>query len=291
MKKIVSLFTSVVVTLNMGLFSVTTSANEINDIQNKQIVLDQLEHSKLKNFLNTQEGRDLYENIKNNAVGFSSSDSYVKLDSKGLEVPEACSENDYVEYLEDQSKLPQLYTVPSDSGNRYSWIKLSLEAYDFGNNEYMFSGFFEWLTKPYFTRNDVIALGHDSSIGFDTDSAFGFYQCEYYTSANLDPVYSFKRFDFSADQTNTNASTNGVAYKFKLQTTPDMYPARHTGAIHCSGQINAANGGNLQISYGHSEISIDFNIESAISWKSSGAISFNVSGSQDVATHGDNLKK
>lgn len=291
MKKFISLLTSVIVILNMGLFSVKASANEIIDIQNKQVVLDQLEHSNLKNFLNTQEGRDLYENIKNNAVGLSSSDSYVKLDNNGLEAPETCPEGDYVKYLEDQSKLPQLRSLPSNSGNRYSWIKLSLEAYDFGNNDYMFSGFFEWLTKPYFTKNDVIALGHDSSIGFDTNSAFGYYQCEYYTSANLDPIYSFKHFDFSADQTNTTASTNGVAYKFKLQTTPDMYPARHIGAIHCNGHINSANGGNLQISYGHSEISVDFNIGAVIGWKSNGSISFNISGSQDVATHGDSLKK
>ncbi|WP_286909466.1 hypothetical protein [Clostridium sp. UBA1652] len=255
-------------------------------------LLDYLETSNVKAFATTPEALAIYEKVRSNALNVTISEAFVKYDN-----------NDGTIVTYDESNLtniPEEFTsknisilsnASSDSGNRYSWIKLTVEAYDFGNNSYMFCGFFKWLTKPFFSGNDVITLGHDASISFDTDSAFGYYQCEYMTSPTSGTITSNRSFNFSLDKKNTTASTTGVGAKFPLQKTPDAYPAVHSGALYCNGWINNNEGGNIQVSYGHSQLSFDFSLEGAVTWLPSGGIKFNVTGYQDVATHGTAVRR
>ena len=286
MKKFFALLLSTIFMIWIFNVSLNVSAKEEESTAttDRSEVLDYLEDSSIKQFANTPEGKAAYENVKNNAVKVSKSDTYVRFDTLNQDnEPISFDEKQYNEQLVNQ-KMRR--SMSSNSGNRYSWIKLTVEAYGFNDGSYMFCGFFNWLTKPFFTGNDVIALGHDSSIVFNTDSTFGYYQCEYMTSASGKTDLSFYHFDFAQDKTNTTATTTGVGAKFKLQHTQDSYPAVHSGAIYCNGWLNASKG-NLQVSYGHSQLSINTSISASITWLPSGAIKFDVRGDQDMATHGN----
>lgn len=291
MKKTINFLLSFLVTLSLCIFPTTASASELDKTSKQQELLNYLENSKAKEFATTPESLEAYNNIKKNAIGVNFSDSFVKIDNVDGSIVKTYTNLDEEKVMLEiesskSNKITPYSNVSSNSEDRYSWIKLTVEAYDFGGNDYLFAGFYKWLTKPFFMKDDVLTLGHDASISFDTDSAFGYTQCEYYIPGNQNPITSSLSFNFSESKKDTTACTSGVGKKFPLTNVPDMYPAVYQGAIYCNGWINNGYGGNLQVSYGHSQYSMDFSIENAITWLPNGAIKFNITGYQDVATHG-----
>jgi len=259
----------------------TAFADEVKT-QSKEELNTQIENSYVKKFSNSNEqAKAAYENVKNNAISMETSTEYVQMCLDEVVDEETNS-------LDEAAN--SIYGLSSNSGNRYSWIKLTIESYHMGDSNYLFAGFYDWSQLPYFTGSDVLALGHDSSISFNTSSAFGFNQCEYVDYFNR-PQTIVKNFNFADNQTNTDSSTSGVAYKFHLaklseNTAQLAKTPKYTGAIYCNGRLNASNG-NLQISYGHSELAITTSLNTMIKWHSTGGITFSVVGTKDVATHGD----
>lgn len=253
--------------------------------QSKEEVNTQIENSYVRKFSNVnEESKAAYENVKNNAISMSTSTQYVKMDLENNEVVDIETNSLY--------KAANSTLGSSSSGNRYSWIKLTVESYNMGGSKYLCAGFYEWLQLPFFKGNDVIALGHDSTMSFDTSSAFGFNQCEYFDYSNQVHTIT-ENFRFKDDQKNTAASTNGVAYKFNLpnlseRTAQLARRPTYTGAIYCNGTLNSRSG-NIQVSYGHSEVAITTSLGVCLKWKSTGGINFNVIGTQDIATHGDEV--
>lgn len=286
MKKILGFICSITLIFT-GIVSLPANASTLNEsTKNKQELLHYLDKSEVKNFSNTPEGLKAYEKIKKNAIRVASNSSYIiKIDTQNKEKPKKYTEAQFKQHILKNSSFAAL---SSNSGNRYSWIKLTVEAYDFGNRNFMFCGFYKWLTQPYFTGSDVLTLGHDSSITFDTNSAFGYTQLLYNIAGQERSINN--HFNFAESKKNTTSTNTGVGYKFRLMMPPTQRHGDYSGAIYCNGRLNNGNSGNIEVSYGHSEISIGgLNLNSDLSWKPSGAISFDIKGTQDVATHGDGV--
>lgn len=285
MKRIISIVLSLGLALNIMVLPISAKATETTNSQNRQAVLNYLDNSYVKKFATNPKGAEAYEKIKRNAVNVTTSDSYIKIDTTGVEKTKSYTQNEY------NKQVSRRDNMSSDSGNRYSWIKLTVEAYDFGNNDFMFCGFYDWITVPFFTGTDVLTLGHDASISFNTDTAFGFTQTTYEIMG--EQHVESTNFNFAESKKDTTTDAAGVGFKFKLFPTggADNGTRKYTGAIYCNGWINNSFGGNLQVSYGHSEITLgSIDLETNISWESNGAIKFNVTGTQDIATHGNAVR-
>lgn len=299
--------TCISISVLSGTLQVKAANNEETSEKRKE-VLNHLEESYVKRLATTPEAKEVYENIKRNSVGVTTSDRYIKFDEEQIEAPKICTEQEYIlESKSNRNLKPNLGSessislkansargnLKSNSGNRYSWIKLTVEAYDFGQNNYMFCGFYEWLHKPWYTGSDVLTLGHDSSISFNTNTAHCFNQCEYWASPDniyAPSIIESTTYNMKDDKENSIADTAGVGFKFPLTRVGDFCPAFYIGGIYCNGWLNNPYGGNLQVSYGHTQISAKFSLSGSITWLPSGGINFDVFGTQDLATHGDAVR-
>lgn len=279
MKRFLGLGISILLAGNIAISSV---ANAKTSNEGKERVQAQLEVSEINKYSNVKQVQDKIQKIKNDAIDVTSSDVYVRFSENENETPKTFTESQYNEEVKKEAR-----TIPSDSGNRYSWIKLSLEAYNFGNNDYMFCGFWEWQTKPFFVNRDIVTLGHDSNALFDTESAFAVSVADYWLPGAPESTQSAKVIENNDDKKNTMSDVNGVGFKFNLQQTGDTTPTKYSGSVYCNGRITNSAGANIQISYGHSQFAVDFSIGDVVKFLSNGSISFDIVGTQDLATHGD----
>ncbi len=273
-----------ITTFVMGSTSNAATTNSLNDTKFN------LESSKLNQYDSFPEVKNIIDNLSENATSGNVVEAYLKVgrDADGNQFEKPYTES---EYLREQI-MPR--NVPIEQN--FGWIKLRLEAYQTsGTNNILVAGFYEWLRQPYFSGQDTFALGHDASITFNNQSCFGTFISPYYDSVINKNAQKIQRVDRSnGDRFLSSAS--GVAYKFRLGDSHgindpnDEFPSLmyDNGMMYVEGTV--LNGsGNLQISYGHSEIALDYTITDAVEFLTTGAIKFNVKGTQDLKTIGDRV--
>lgn len=201
------------------------------------------------------------------------------------------NEKDEIEYYKSkiEDKVNKNLITPYSwlPGNTYtrsnSWIKLDFKSVTLSSGSYRFYTYYKWLKKPFFTKSDVIALGHDSNFSFDTASLYSkhYQYINYVETQNISYNYN--------NVNNAYATTAGVSIKFPMPSSPDTAAATYNGYLRVDGRFTNSNirSGNLHILYGHSELAFDFNLRDAISFATSGIPSFSITGSQDEFTFTD----
>ncbi|MBB6623769.1 hypothetical protein [Clostridium gasigenes] len=250
-----------------------------------------LENSKLNEYSSIPEVKALIDDISKNAVSSNIVETYFKIgkDSKGNQTEKAYTES---EYLKEKNKImPRNLPITQDFG----WIKLTLEAYKDKGGNFMAGGFYDWLKQPNFSGSDVLAIGHDATITFDTQSCFGAFMSPSFDSVREKNIQTTQTIDRS-NKSKFLSGTSGVAYKFRLGDSHginipgEKFPNKmyDNGMMYVRGTV--LNGsGNLQVSYGHSQLALDYNIADACKFLSTGAVEFKVKGSQDLKTIGDRI--
>lgn len=248
-----------------------------------------LEDSKLKEYSSYPEVQNLIENLSENALEGNVVETYLKVgeDSNGNSFEKAYTES---EYLEQSLITPMDLPIEQNFG----WIKLRLESYQkAGTNDITVAGFYEWLSRPFFSGHDTLAIGHDASITFNNQSCFGAFISPDYDSVTESNIQKVQRVN-RADGNSFKTDASGVAYKFKLGDSQGIndpvYPSIlfDNGMMYVEGTV--LNGsGNLQLSYGHAQLSLNYNVNDVVSFLTTGAITFNVAGTQELKTIGDRV--
>lgn len=264
---------------------VNASVNTINDEYEFN-----LKDSRLSLYSNLPEVQNKIEDLEENATSGTVSEAYVKIgkDFNGREFQEVFTEEEYI-----QQESLKMRNLPIEQ--EFGWIKLRLEAYQkSGTKDITVAGFYEWLTLPVFSGNDTFAIGHDATVTFNNQSCFGTFISPGYDSVREENIIeNVQRVDKS-DGDRFLSDVSGVAYKFKLGDSQgindptDKFPSPlyDNGMMYVEGTI-LNESGNLQLSYGHSQLALDYNISDAVQFISTGSIDFKIKGFQDLVKIGD----
>lgn len=247
-----------------------------------------LEKSKLNDFINEAESQDKLNNLKETATAYQTKEVYVRfIMDENAEVsidPKFYSENEYELYEQNARQFP--------TSIENSWMRLNMEIYKLGSYQYEFMVFYNWKTKPFFTFNDVVGLGHDSNINFDNETAYSMHQQIIINPSTGVPNYTTNRYT-NANLENCKTTLNGVAFKFNLPSSPDIWAAYYQGYIGVKGEFNgpSTTSGTLEMSYIHSELALNFDVQASINFKPSGEIVASIVGSQDELRWADIFRK
>lgn len=251
--------------------------------------------SQLNNFKNDPKSVEALKELEKNAVSYNSSQAYIRVIQDGcgnVKVdPKKYTEEEY-ELLEGQDKLLKLYdnkkitrSFPNKSEN--SWIRINLDGYEKSNGEYEFYLFYDWKKRPLCYFSDVLALGHDSNIYFNNSTARSHHE-----SISIDLFEQEKAYvkDYKSSQSShCKTSVNGIAFKFKIDKVSDVNKSMHRGYMTVKGRFtnSTTKAGNMEISYAHTQLAFDYNIQDAIEFLTSGNIKLKVKGYQDVISYSD----
>lgn len=230
------------VSLNLNQAFAAQTTNQLNKVNFKKIstnVEEQLRDSLLNNFSN-KESKNALKNLSKNAIGYTEVDVYKRtirdnVTGEIIKDPNFYT-SDEMEKIENEqnsnSGIIQPRSFPTTKEN--SWIRLKMEVYKLSSGKYDFYVFYNWKTKPYFTMNDVIGLGHDSNMYFDNATANSFHQQTIVNPTTLVETFSTQSYK-STSLSNCKTTLTGVAFKFKLPTSPDTWPTFYEGYINVKG--------------------------------------------------------
>lgn len=278
----------------MVLAIVLSCTNTINvSATNNQMVTENEIINWLPSYINLDDP-DIQQEIqfiKENAVDLSSKKVYYEIvsDKKTGETLEKNlrTEEDYKNFKQKDSMI--LYSFKPDKSytRSNSWIELEFKSVTLSSGKYRLYVYYDWKTKPFFTLNDVLALGHDSNMSFNTSSFYSKHYQYIYSNRTQNDSYTYD------DTDNVYSTTSGVSVKFDLPSSPDTSPTDYNGYLRVDAEFTNPNitSGNLHCLYGHSQLSISFDLRDAISFATSGVPSFSITGAQDEFTFGDQFLK
>ncbi|MDT8717750.1 hypothetical protein IAI10_13860 [Clostridium sp. 19966] len=148
-----------------------------------------------------------------------------------------------------------------DSGDAYSWIKLTLEVDYTSPGNYDVYGFFDWLKSPYYYQTDFIAIQQDSKLAFTHGSGEAYvYMDSFQPSINNNfydcGVYPVTNHIVSGQPGSTD-QIYGVGTRFDLEKMvtgpyamdPHCYGVEHVKAIRDTSDPLA----ELAVGYEHEE--------------------------------------
>lgn len=155
---------------------------------------------------------------------------------------------------------------------------------------YNFVGYYFWLRAPYSTTRDGFALGHDSTIAFDTPTSNAVMLTPYHD------VYGehLDRQTYNANSSNCKTDVSGVAYKFlcigsRTYNQPLEYLNYPRGYITVEGVVTNPYAANIQVSYGSSTVNSDYTIADAVKFLTTGAAEFKLGIGTTNVSYGDAL--
>lgn len=291
LKKIIGVLA---VTMLVTTASFNYKANASTDITKDNKIT--LEESYLNKFSSEPKVQEVINKVEENGSKIQTTEYYCKVqkNSDGSIDKKMYTENEYIEELAKENfknaVVPggiQIMNVPIDQN--FGWIKLRLECYSQGGKDFMAAGFYNWLKLPGFSMKDVLAIGHDSSSTFDVQSAFAVFISPY-SDINGSHQDTVVKHWGTASGSEKTSSTTGVAFKFNLisSTTYDPNDIEYPfGMMYVNGTVNGGEGSNLQVSYGHAQLSFDYNITDAVEFLANGGIKFKIKGFTDTVTVGD----
>ncbi|WP_265468974.1 hypothetical protein [Clostridium botulinum] len=277
----------------LTLFCIPTSVSAKTTSSKNNVDLTK---SILNEFPDTPEINQLKNEIKNNAKSMQQSTYYCKIAEtpSGTEIVQAYNnEADYktARKQEEDSQKSSRKKRSLPITQNFSWIQLKLECWGMGGRNFSACGSYKWLTVPAFTFNDVFTIGHDSNCTFDNQSSWGTFITPYMD--NLGRSRQDTQILKPYNGGNFSASASGVGYKFKLKPgydfgSKDPGNNQHQfGLMYVNGTVTNGSSTNLQVSYGHSQIALNFSASGAIQFKSNGSLNFTIAGTKDVVTTGD----
>lgn len=245
--------------------------------------------SQLNNFKNDPKSVETLKELEKNAVSYSSREAYMRItedESGNIKVdPKKYTEEEY-KLSERQNKHKRVKrSFPAKTEN--SWLKLKMDAFKSRNGEYDFFVFYEWKKRPLIYFDDILALGHDSNIYFNNSTARSHHES---TSVGLFETQEYFVKDYSSSQrSNCKTSVNGVAFKFRNSKVPDVNPAINQGYLTVKGGFtnSATVSGNMEISYAHAQLGLNYGIQDAIEFLSSGSIKLKAKITSDVLSYAD----
>ncbi|MFB6367840.1 hypothetical protein ACFCP7_28190 [Paenibacillus elgii] len=239
--------------------------NEIMNVYSyDQAVIDLLPEEKLKKLYNE----------RNQILDVVKSEKYIKIDidtsdpanPKELSVKDV-PKQEYEAYKIKQATVPDVMPFSSTCGAsggydcvKESWIKMETWISQTSSSNGMVSMRFEWLTKPFFTRTDVMAIGLNSGFSPIPDTEYGIYKhLGNYGWVNHEWTRAEKRdaggYGFKFDLDNTHNKHQGyMSYNFTKNNSNAIVADAYSHYAHSqkifSGDVSFAIplGGSLQIS-------------------------------------------
>lgn len=272
--------------------SVDLTSNSIGTLNISALnydISDGLSKSKLNNFKDEESVKAL-ERLKSELTGYKETNIYVR-SIKDTNTGEITTDPNY--YTLDQMnniEMIQAKNFPISKEN--SWMRLTMDVYKTSNGQYEFYLFYDWKTKPFFTMDDMIAIGHDSNLSFDTSTARSFHEQVIINPSTGNSSESNVSLD-SSNSSKCKSSINGVGFKFNLPSSPDTWPAYYQGYMTVKGQFTNPNitSGSMEICYSHQQLSFSYNIQDALDFLTSGSVKIKLTGSHDEFKYGDAFER
>lgn len=195
--------------------------------------------------------------MEENAVEFRTNSYYLNNredEETGKSITIVYTEEEYLNNSRENSSTYSLGIGNNDSVSN-DWMKFTLEVVKKTNSQYTFTLHYDWLTPPNLKFTDVIALGHDSNLTFDTQSIKSYHKHYGYNSNSSSFSYNYNN-NFPD---NINAKDYFVGIKFKLDTSTLYGMDKYCGYIKVDGRFSNTNtvSGTLSFLYGHTQIGIN----------------------------------
>lgn len=274
------------------LISVQTTAkadtiNLLNSSTEKNISLSE---SMLNDF-RSKESKEALEYLKENSLETKLSESYIKFtkDANGeLHMDSRqYSKNEY----ETLNKIKPR-TFPQDSTVENSWMRLIIEINKLSTGRYRFYLFYDWKTRPFFTANDMIAIGYDSNLTFDRTTASSVHEQIIINPSTYEETYSVDMYDYNSSD-NYKGETHGIAFKFNLPSSPDLWPTYYHGFLTAEGGFSNTQhiSANMTISYSHQQLGFNYDLDDVIEFLSTGDINVKIALFDDVFQVSDEFKR
>ncbi|UZW14474.1 hypothetical protein OSC52_01110 [Clostridium pasteurianum] len=270
----ISFVFSLVLVIFMSNIIVQAAVNQTNGKSDFKNILSDKEliskSTKLKEVANSSESKKL----------ISGNEEYIniitKIDKDGNPISSSVKKYNKSNYLrvktEQDAKqiLNSTNKVMSSSSsiNQYDskvingWIRLTINVFSSNGTNLDVYGFYEWLSRPNFTRDDIFAFAHDSNILFYNENAWSEH---YYSWSDIrNPLNEGSVHLNSNNYNNYIHDIGGVGFKFDLADTCGMYPDGKTaypyGILYVPAKkANTFNeGAQIGLNYAHEQVGISF---------------------------------
>lgn len=169
----------------------------------------------------------------------------------------AYSKSEYIKELQKEKQTEsksssvqqRVVEVDTDSGKKYSWIKLRLSIYEFVDtykgNKYVVTGFYTWQREPFVTVNEDIFGISANGLSFDYSTAIGEFHKD--NGFGEEEILVKRHTDKSC-----TVNPSGIAFSIPMADSSFLYfpPG---GLIYCLANKTAPSA-NIVASYFHQEI-------------------------------------
>lgn len=142
--------------------------------------------------------------------------------------------------------------VTHNEDNKYDWVKLSLQAYDYNNGEYALYGFYEWKYPPRVSMgNEILSLTHGGNLSFDFSKSIA----QVNNPVDFGGENGFKVETLTYSSSDFTQSSNGIAFEVPGPTS-SLKGKRPFGMIQgrvhksISGALNT----NIIFTYAHKQL-------------------------------------
>lgn len=190
--------------------------------------------SELNKYIEYESPSSALAYLNENAISATINEYYLRT----ITMPNGSYITDPIRYTEDEYMALENQRASRDFNNEHfyenSWMRLKLEAYELYSGDYDFYMFYSWKTKPIFTRNDIIGFSYPSTLACDSTSASSFHRQTLINVSTNQAIYSTQTYN-STNHSNFKSSLNGLAFKFDLPSSPDMWPTYYDGYLNVKG--------------------------------------------------------
>lgn len=222
----------------------------------------------LKTVPQLREIKKNYPDINKKLV--ASKDEYIKLqykkDANNKPILVKQETKTAEDFLKEKTQV-NMVTIQSLGGNTEDvndttkWIRLTQQIFQSYSNalKYDIYGFYEWKDSPFFMKDDIITLGHDSNMTFDKLGAYSSHTVPIPNGSEANRADYTVNFDYTAGSSHFTADIGGIAFQFPLSVSYTVneqnqqeYPY---GLMHVSAN-KVASSSNLTFYYSHRQATI-----------------------------------